>query len=75
MATPAFHRWQHTNDEHREDNYAPMLPLFDRIFGTWHLPNGWPPCYGIDTYMSPSLVRQLLRPRTEPRRIQPMLSP
>lgn len=60
IATPAFHRWHHTNDEHRDHNYASVLPFLDRVFGTYYVPKSWPPCYGIDDEMSPSLTRQLL---------------
>jgi sterol desaturase/sphingolipid hydroxylase (fatty acid hydroxylase superfamily) len=68
VATPAFHRWHHTNDEHRDHNYASMLPVFDRIFGTWHVPACWPPSYGIDAAMSPNLAGQLLQgPQAGPR--------
>jgi sterol desaturase/sphingolipid hydroxylase (fatty acid hydroxylase superfamily) len=63
IATPAFHRWHHTNDKHRDRNYASMLPWMDWLFGTLHLPRrAWPPSYGIDAAMSPSLGDQLLRP-------------
>lgn len=75
IATPAFHRWHHTNDERRDHNYASMLPFFDRIFGTYYVPNVWPSCYGIDEEMSPNLARQLLArrpfgPRSVPSRTQ-----
>lgn len=75
VATPAFHRWHHTNDEYRNHNYASMLPVFDRLFGTWHLPKSWPSRYGIDDYMSPNLASQLLHPHTEPRRAQEIQAP
>lgn len=60
IATPAFHRWHHTNDRFRNHNYASTLPLYDRLFGTWHLPRqGVPPVFGIDADMPPSLLGQL----------------
>ena len=62
LATPAFHHWHHTNDEHRDHNYAALFPLVDRLFGTLHLPSHWPPCYGIDAAMPASLQAQLLDP-------------
>ena len=62
VATPAFHHWHHTNDEHRDHNYASILPWLDRLFGTLHLPRSWPPTYGIDAPMPPGLARQLLLP-------------
>jgi sterol desaturase/sphingolipid hydroxylase (fatty acid hydroxylase superfamily) len=62
VATPAFHHWHHTNDEHRDHNYAALLPVMDRLFGTLHLPAHWPPCYGVDAPPPPTLVGQLLGP-------------
>jgi sterol desaturase/sphingolipid hydroxylase (fatty acid hydroxylase superfamily) len=66
VATPAFHRWHHTNDANRDHNYASMLPVMDRLFGTFHLPRTWPPSYGIDAPMSPRLADQLLAPLGSP---------
>lgn len=48
IVTPAFHHWHHTNDEWRDHNYATLLPVMDRLFGTHHLPAEFPPSYGID---------------------------
>lgn len=62
IATPAFHHWHHTNDEYRDRNYAAMLPWLDRLFGTFHLPRGWPPSYGVDDKLPPGLAPQLIRP-------------
>jgi len=62
ISTPAFHHWHHTNDEHRDRNFAAMFPWIDRIFGTSWLPNYWPPVYGIDAKMPPTVVGQLLDP-------------
>jgi sterol desaturase/sphingolipid hydroxylase (fatty acid hydroxylase superfamily) len=62
VTTPAFHRWHHTNDIWRDHNYAATLPFMDRVFGTYHMSKEWPPSYGIDAKMSPSLANQLLRP-------------
>jgi sterol desaturase/sphingolipid hydroxylase (fatty acid hydroxylase superfamily) len=63
VATPAFHHWHHTNDQHRDRNYAAMLPCLDRLFGTFHLPrHAMPPSYGIDAPVPSGLGRQLLWP-------------
>jgi len=63
VSTPAFHHWHHTNDEHVDRNYASILPVFDRLFGTWYLPkNEWPPCYGTNTPVSPRLDAQIINP-------------
>jgi sterol desaturase/sphingolipid hydroxylase (fatty acid hydroxylase superfamily) len=65
ISTPAFHHWHHTMTGAINRNYAPMLPVLDRIFGTYHLPaRQWPDEYGITTAMSCSLAGQLLQPLT-----------
>ncbi|MDB5496100.1 MAG: fatty acid hydroxylase superfamily protein [Phenylobacterium sp.] len=66
VATPAFHHWHHTNDEHRDHNYAALLPFVDRLFGTHHLPNHWPPTYGVDEPVAASFAAQLLDPLSAP---------
>lgn len=62
IATPAFHHWHHTNDEHRDRNFAATLPVIDRIFGTLHLPDHFPPVYGIDEPVQPTWHDELVRP-------------
>ena len=63
VATPAFHHWHHTNDAQRDRNYATLLPVIDRIFGTLHLPGrAWPPVYGIDATVPKGMAGQLLQP-------------
>jgi sterol desaturase/sphingolipid hydroxylase (fatty acid hydroxylase superfamily) len=62
VSTPAFHHWHHTNDEHRDHNYAALFPVVDRLFGTHHLPKAWPPNYGIDAPTPPAMLDQLLDP-------------
>jgi len=62
IATPAFHHWHHTNDEHRDRNFAATLPVIDRLFGTLHLPDRYPTIYGIDEPVQPTLHDEILRP-------------
>ena len=63
VATPAFHHWHHTLAEPRDRNYASMLPIMDRIFGTHYLPrNEWPSAYGIEAKLPASLPGQLAYP-------------
>ena len=39
VASPVFHRWHHTTEAQGLDkNYAGLLPLWDVLFGTLHLP-------------------------------------
>jgi len=66
VASPAFHHWHHTNDEHRDHNYAALLPVVDRLFGTHHLPDHWPPVYGVDEPVAGSFAAQLLDPLSAP---------
>lgn len=48
LSTPRFHHWHHSRIDHVNRNYASTLPIYDRIFGTHHLPpKAWPPSYGI----------------------------
>jgi sterol desaturase/sphingolipid hydroxylase (fatty acid hydroxylase superfamily) len=62
VATPAFHHWHHTNDENINKNYAALLPFVDTLFGTYHLPKQWPPCYGINEQIAPTTRGQLIEP-------------
>jgi sterol desaturase/sphingolipid hydroxylase (fatty acid hydroxylase superfamily) len=49
IATPRFHHWHHGLEQEAVDvNFAIHLPLLDKIFGTFHLPEGrWPKDYGV----------------------------
>ena len=47
IATPHFHHWHHTRSGPTDRNYASMLPVMDRLFGTLHSPAGWPEDYGV----------------------------
>jgi sterol desaturase/sphingolipid hydroxylase (fatty acid hydroxylase superfamily) len=62
LSTPAFHHWHHTRSDHRDRNYASMLPVFDRVFGTFYLPRHWPAEYGTETPVPPDLAGQLIQP-------------
>ncbi len=72
LSSPAFHHWHHTRDDHQDHNYASMLPVFDRIFGTHYVPKHWPAAYGTATPMPPGVVGQLLEPlaRRAPTRVE-----
>jgi sterol desaturase/sphingolipid hydroxylase (fatty acid hydroxylase superfamily) len=46
-----------------------MLPCWDWMFGTWHLPRKqWPPAYGVEAKLPSSVAGQLLYPLHDPRR-------
>lgn len=62
IASPAFHHWHHTRDDHTDRNFSTMLPFIDRLFGTFYLPRHWPAAYGTSTPMPASLAGQLLEP-------------
>jgi sterol desaturase/sphingolipid hydroxylase (fatty acid hydroxylase superfamily) len=62
LATPAFHHWHHSRRDHTNRNFASMLPLLDRLFGTHYLPSHWPAEYGIEHPLPPTLGAQLLDP-------------
>jgi sterol desaturase/sphingolipid hydroxylase (fatty acid hydroxylase superfamily) len=49
VATPRFHHWHHGLEQEAVDvNFAIHLPLLDKLFGTFHLPEGrWPKDYGV----------------------------
>jgi sterol desaturase/sphingolipid hydroxylase (fatty acid hydroxylase superfamily) len=64
IATPEFHHWHHTSDEEGIDkNFAAFLPLWDRLFGTAHMPDHWPKKYGTVKFQPPeSYLGQLFYP-------------
>ncbi len=62
LASPAFHHWHHTYDDHKDRNYSSMVPVMDRLFGTFYLPAKWPDRYGTATPMPAALTGQLLEP-------------
>lgn len=66
IATPGFHHWHHSRNEFINHNYASMLPLCDKLFGTLHLPSTWPSAYGTDTPLPPGFARQLIEPLRAP---------
>ncbi|MBL8673811.1 MAG: sterol desaturase family protein [Rhodospirillales bacterium] len=49
LTTPQFHHWHHAADQEGIDkNFAIHLPMIDKVFGTFYLPEGkWPTAYGI----------------------------
>ncbi|MGH1369413.1 MAG: sterol desaturase family protein [Maritimibacter sp.] len=50
LVTPRFHHWHHGSEREALDiNFASHFPLFDWLFGTYHLPDEerWPEDYGV----------------------------
>lgn len=64
IASPTFHRWHHTSEaEGRDRNFAGLFPLWDLLFGTFHLPAGRKPQrFGVDEPVPASLAGQLAYP-------------
>ncbi len=56
FVTPRFHHWHHGIEREAIDvNFAIHFPLFDRLFGTFYLPERkWPSGYGIKGHPVPS---------------------
>ena len=69
LASPFFHHWHHTLSDHKDHNYAAMLPVMDRLFGTFHSPADWPAAYGTGTPMPESVTGQLVEPFALPSRL------
>jgi sterol desaturase/sphingolipid hydroxylase (fatty acid hydroxylase superfamily) len=62
VATPHFHHWHHSRVDHIDHNYASMLPVLDRIFGTLYQPRHWPAACGITSPVPTTLGGQLIAP-------------
>lgn len=70
VTTPQYHHWHHSSERPAIDtNYAVHLPLYDKLFGTFHMPaEHWPAEYGTTQRLPRTLAAQALYPfrRTEP---------
>ena len=66
FVTPRFHHWHHGIEKEAIDvNFSIHFPLFDKLFGTHHMPeNGrWPEGYGIGGHPVPQgYWQQFLHP-------------
>lgn len=64
IASPVFHRWHHSRQpEARDKNFAGLLPIWDRLFGTYHMPRGhWPIDLGVEDAVPEGLWAQLAFP-------------
>jgi len=71
IASPRFHRWHHTSEDHgMNKNFAGLFPLFDLLFGTFYMPRGeQPKHFGVRGNDVPeSLWAQMVYPfRRKPR--------
>lgn len=48
VVTPQFHHWHHSSEPAAIDkNFAVHVPIWDRLFGTYYMPQRWPKEYGL----------------------------
>lgn len=66
ICTPQYHHWHHSSEAPAIDtNYAVHMPLFDMIFGTYHMPDKhWPAHYGTTVRLPRTFFKQLTYPFT-----------
>lgn len=67
LASPEFHHWHHANEaDSIGHNYAPTLPQWDMMFGTYFMPSREsdrrPSHYGVDEYIPRHLFGLLMYP-------------
>ena len=64
IASPAFHRWHHSQEPEALDrNFAGLFAFWDVLFGTFYLPpDRAPRHFGIPTPMPSGLIAQLKHP-------------
>lgn len=64
IATPRFHHWHHGLEQEAVDvNFAIHLPILDKLFGTFHMPEGrWPQDYGVPEQVPHGYWAQLKYP-------------
>lgn len=64
VATPQYHHWHHSSQSPAIDtNYAVHMPFYDRLFGTYHMPDEhWPSHYGTTKRLPRTWTGQLLYP-------------
>ena len=68
VVTTQFHHWHHASDAEAIDkNYTAHTPVFDLLFGTFHLPaDRWPEKYGTVKPVPGGMIGQFLYPITGP---------
>jgi sterol desaturase/sphingolipid hydroxylase (fatty acid hydroxylase superfamily) len=64
LVTPQFHHWHHSSEKPAIDtNYAATFPIYDYVFGTYHMPTEhWPKEYGTITPIPRTFVAQFFYP-------------
>lgn len=68
IVTTRFHHWHHASDVEAVDkNYTAHTPIFDLLFGTFHLPaDRWPVKYGTIKPVPGGMFGQFLHPFVAP---------
>ena len=64
VSTTEFHHWHHSlGEDARDANYAAFLPVFDMMFGTFHMPaDARPERYGVPDHVPYGWWAQLQDP-------------
>lgn len=64
LVTPQFHHWHHSSERPALDtNYSAHTLLFDKLFGTYHMPGAhWPAEYGTTSPLPRRFWGQLFYP-------------
>lgn len=64
LATPQYHHWHHSSQLPAIDtNYAVHMPFYDRLFGTYHMPDEhWPSHYGTTKRLPRTYIGQFVHP-------------
>lgn len=64
IVTPQYHHWHHSSQRPALDtNFAAHTPLFDKLFGTYHMPfEHWPAHYGTTSPLPKTFLGQFWYP-------------
>jgi len=64
LCTPQYHHWHHSSETPAIDtNYAVHTPIYDMLFGTYHMPGDqWPAHYGTVKPLPKTFFGQLMYP-------------
>lgn len=67
LVTPKFHHWHHSSQKPAIDtNYSVHTPLYDVLFGTYHMPKShWPSNYGTYPRIPRTFFKQFFYPFTK----------
>jgi sterol desaturase/sphingolipid hydroxylase (fatty acid hydroxylase superfamily) len=64
IVTPQYHHWHHSSQKPALDtNFSAHTPLFDKLFGTYHMPfKHWPAHYGTTSPLPKTFLGQFWYP-------------